>query len=135
MSRLQDYYGPYPNRQDQNGNIVASKVPSYVLAYLKRDINPDKLEQLFRYVTYYHPARFGPPGISDIEKAINQARYDGKGSDVHNGPPAYKPPVDEMPTKEEQQEANRMIEKAGGLQNLFRKMVYEKRYAHQEEEF
>jgi hypothetical protein len=135
MSRLQDYYGPYPSRQDASGNAVPSKVPSYVLAYLKRDIDPEKLDQLFRFITYYHPARFGPPGISDIEKAINQARYDGKGSDVHKGPPAYQPPIEDMPTDEEKREADRMIAEAGGLQNLFRKMVHEKRYAHQEEEF
>ena len=135
MNRLQDYYGPYQSRgNNAKGEPIPTKVPSYVLAYLKRDIAEDKLDQLFRYVTYYHPVRFGPPGISDIEKAAEQARYKGKGSDVHKGPPEYKPPAAEMPTPEEKAEADRLIQESGGLQKMFKNLLRERRFEDPEEE-
>ena len=74
MHEIQTYYGLYGE---------GSKVPNYVLGYLRRDIDEGKLERLFRYVTYNHAVRFGAPGISDIEKAINEALYKKKGEDVH----------------------------------------------------
>mgnify|MGYP006300359549 CR=1 FL=1 len=129
MQRLQDYYGPYPGKgKDQKGKDIPSKVPDYVIAYLRRDVDEQKLERLFRYITYSHPARFGPPGISDIEKAIEQARYKGKGEDVHRGAEPYQMPEVDIPTPEEQREAERMIQEAGGLRNMFRNMVRERRF-------
>ena len=74
MEEIQTYYGTYPE---------GSKVGNYVLGYLERDIDESKLDRLFRFVTYHHAVRFGAPGISDIEKSINEALYKKKGEDVH----------------------------------------------------
>lgn len=74
MVEVQYYYGGYPEN---------SKVGDYVMKYLQRDIDERKLDRLFRFVTYNHAVRFGAPGISDIEKAINEALYKKKGEDVH----------------------------------------------------
>lgn len=118
MVRLQEYYGPYDGAQ---------KVASFVRRYIERDIAEDKLGQLFRYVTYSHPPRFGPPGISDIEKAIDQARYRGKGADVHKGPAVYTPQAQDL-SDEEWREGKRLLDQAGGLPAMVKKLLTEKRF-------
>jgi hypothetical protein len=116
--KIQDYYGSYPE---------GSKIGNYVMSYLKRDIDESKLDKLFRYVTYFYPHRFGPPGIADIEKAINESIYKHKGDDVHKIK-KYTTSELETITEEERKEADKLIEQAGGLTDMFGKVVEANRF-------
>jgi len=108
MKELQLYYGGYEQ---------GSRIPTYVMAYLKHDIDEEKLNTLFRYITYYHPVRYKAPGISDIEKAIYEAIRNNKGSDVHKIE-ITKIELEELTEKEKQM--NEEFLRNGGLMGLVR---------------
>lgn len=74
MDHLLGYYGSYRE---------GTKAGSYVLRYLKKEIQQGKLEQLFEAVQRYHPLSSFAPGISDIEKAIFLSGKDNKGNQYH----------------------------------------------------
>ena len=74
INQLSAYYGVWENPQ----------VPEVILSYLKRDIDPDRLKILFRYVCYTHPARFGPPSVAEIEEAIFRKCVRGGFPEVRN---------------------------------------------------
>jgi len=111
MEELQTYYGLYPDE---------SQVPNYVLGYLQRDIDETKLDRLFRFVTYYHPHRFGAPGIAEIEKSISDALYRKKGEDVHSI--GFTPQDIERPNTQEEDEAISNLMKQG-LSKTFKEYV------------
>jgi hypothetical protein len=63
MTRMQNYYGEYQNKS----------VADFLFKYLQQEIDENKLITLSRYVMYSHPAKFGPPSIAEVEKAITEA--------------------------------------------------------------
>lgn len=119
MERLQDYYGPYKE---------GTKVGAYVKKYIETEMDESKLPNLFKFITYSHGHRFGPPGISDIEEAIKEALKTGKGIDIH------KTKIKEYEEKEipveELEEGKRLLEEAGGLGGLFKKAIGDKNIRH-----
>lgn len=115
MKELQLYYGGYEQ---------GSRIPAYIMAYLKHDIEEKELHTLFRYITYYHPVRYKAPGISDIERAIQEALRNNKGSDVHR----VKVIKQEIETlTEEEKKMNDEFMRNGGLMGLFREIAKSKK--------
>ena len=116
MEELQKYYGLYP--QD-------SYIPKYLLGYLQRDIDENKLDRLFRFVTYHHPHRFGAPGIAEIEKSISEALYKKRGEDVHKIE-MYTTVEIERPNTAEEDELIQRLCNEKGLSKAFRKEIKNK---------
>jgi hypothetical protein len=83
MDHVQDYFGAYPEK---------SHVPDYVMAYLKRDIDEERLNVLFRYLSYSHPVNYGAPDIAAIESAVIWGLKNNKGSGVHKSKASDKSP-------------------------------------------
>ena len=75
IQQLENYYGEYQNQ----------KLKSFVLAYVKKDHEQSKLEQLLRSILYYHRANFNAPCIASIEECIKQARIEKGQVDTHKG--------------------------------------------------
>jgi hypothetical protein len=121
MNQLQDLYGAYPEE---------SRIPDYVMAYLKRDIDEKKLTRLFRFITYSHPVRFGPPGIAAIEKSINDALYRKKGEDVHKNQVFTTGEEMDFGSEEEYQEGVKLLKEKGGLSNMLEELTSKKRWNH-----
>ena len=64
IQQLENYYGEYQNQ----------KLKSFVLAYIKKDHDQKRLEDLLKSILYYHRANFNAPCIASIEECIKQAR-------------------------------------------------------------
>ena len=119
LDKIQDYFGSYPDNPNVGG---------FVMAYLRRDIDASRLPKLFRYLTYSHPTNYGAPDIAAIEHAIKWARENDKGSDVHKSMADIEKTdlcgrLDTL-TDEEQQEGERMLEEAGGMQGMLESAVH-----------
>ena len=123
-SIIQNYYGPYSK---------GSKVGDYVMSYLQRDIDESKLDKLFRYITYSHPYKFGPPGISEIETAIYEALKKHKGDDVHKIKDFTTSEKIEPESAEEYKQGAEMLDNAGGLRNMLSTLVKSKSFKKQED--
>jgi len=119
MDRIQDYYGGYKE---------GSKVAGYVYSYLQRDIDEGKLDRLFRFLTYYHPYRFGAPGIAELEKSISDALYRKKGEDVHIVKNYTTIEGTILLTDEEKEESDILLKAEGGLNNMLNKLTKAKRF-------
>ena len=117
IDKIQEYYGSYPKE---------SKIGGYVLSYLKRDIDEEKLDRLFRYLTYAFPHRFGSPGIADIEKAITEAIKNHKGEDVHKIKTFTTSEEEYTIDDKEYEEGKKLLEEAGGLSGIFNGIIQEK---------
>lgn len=97
---IQDYYGNYQG----DGKLL-----SYVKAYIKRDIDEEKLKTLFRFITYSHPVNYGPPDIAAIEGAIIWGLKYQKGADVHKSRVIEKTVEHIELTAEERQAGNDLL--------------------------
>jgi hypothetical protein len=123
LKQVQQYYGPYPS--DEKGR---STVFEWVMAYLRRDIDLEKLPKLIRYLTYSHPVNYGPPDIAAIERAIKWARENDKGSDVHRSmadieTADFRNRLDPL-TEEEREQGEQMLNNAGGLPGMLEGIVH-----------
>ena len=114
MEQIQNYYGGYPD---------GSKIHVYVMNYLKRNIQEDKLQRLFYFITFSHAVRYGAPDISDMEKAIYNALRSGKGEDVHQT--RNNNTAEELPSREDidYEAGKKMLDDAGGLTAIFKKGI------------
>lgn len=74
MTHIEDYYGPYRE---------GTKSGSYVLRYLRAQIDQNKLKSLFDTVCLYHSLSDYAPGIADIEKSIKLSARENKSADFY----------------------------------------------------
>lgn len=132
MLRIQEYYGPYVQRnskgeiaRDKEQNAIPTKVKDFVFAYIKKEINENSLDRLFRFIAYSHPVNYGPPDIAAIEKAINEGIKNNKGSDVHKIPEYTTGEINPRDKEEYNEEAAEQYSK-GELMNGFKKILKEK---------
>lgn len=112
---VENAYGKYPKE---------STLKTYIMRYLRADINESSLAQLFAYVLYSHPKKYGPPDISAIERAIDRARDQGKwGIRLFINPLKERTKSEkihiEALTDAERAEGERILKAAGGLKGLF----------------
>lgn len=66
MQGIEAYFGPYKRKYVQRT----------VEVYLEREIDPKRLKELWRALTYHCGTNFGPPGVHEIEEAIKQHSKD-----------------------------------------------------------
>ncbi len=115
IDQIKAYYGDYPDK---------SKVETYVMHYLKSDIDPDSLDRLFKYVCRSHPVNYGPPDIAALEGAIIWAL-----KNTHNAIDVHRSDVNagrnELPVilDEEYQEGKKMLDERGGLGGMLKDVV------------
>lgn len=122
--KVAEYWGDWENKV----------VPGVVLAYLKRDIRPDRLPDLLRYMYYTHPHRLGPPGVAEFETAIYRKVEKGKKRDPRKPEmSASMPPPLEEPTEEERAETERLIKEAGGIEKLITGTIKNERIKREKE--
>lgn len=119
LAQCQELYGAYPED---------SKLGDFVMAYLRRDIDPNRLPKLFRYLTYSHPVNFGPPDIAAIENAIIWAMKNDKGSDVHRSMADQERGdlqgrIDTL-TDDEREQGARMLDERGGMSGMLEGIVH-----------
>jgi hypothetical protein len=63
ISKLEQIYGEYNN----------DYLKAVVIGYLKKDIKPDQIENVYRAIVYHHKANFGVPCVATIEESIESA--------------------------------------------------------------
>ena len=80
LAHIKSMYGNWKG-SDAKKNIVGN-IEKSVIAYIKHDLRLDRLNNLKRYIFYYHPTNYGAPDISCIESAIDKAIKNNKGDDV-----------------------------------------------------
>ena len=73
FTQIEKYYGTYENHE----------LKKFVKAYLIKDYNPDKYDEILRAILYYHKANFGTPCIATIEECIKLARLEKGKTDPH----------------------------------------------------
>jgi len=76
IREIKGYYGPWKTLKTTDSHGEKKSVPyiqQTIIAYLKNDIQLNNLDILKKYIFYNHSLRYGPPGISDIEMAIDVA--------------------------------------------------------------
>ena len=117
ITKIQEYYGYYPAPKEES----TPGIGDFVMAYLKRDIDEEKLNTLYRYLTYSHPVNYGPPDIAAIENAVIWALKNNKGADVHQVNPTDGSEYVDTITEQERKEGEEILEKMGGLTGIFEK--------------
>ncbi len=73
FAQIEKYYGAYENQE----------LKKFVRAYLVKDYNPDKFDEILRAILYYHKANFGAPCIATIEECIKLVRLEKGKVDPH----------------------------------------------------
>lgn len=85
ISMIESYYGKYKSDSSRE----------FVLNYIINEIKPERLFDLFRYVSYVHRLRDGAPGISDIEYSNKLAIENNRGYNAKKtmeSESTFKPP-------------------------------------------
>jgi hypothetical protein len=64
IASLKEYFG-----EPKNPSIL-----KWIIAYLKKDVDVNRLKELFRYVLHTHSSKYGFPSIKELEDAIRYAQ-------------------------------------------------------------
>lgn len=110
IKSLKSYYGKWPS----------DKIENIIRAYIERDIDEKKYNDIKRYILYYHPLRFKAPGIASIESAIKQSRMDGRGTDCRKTKTPDTRQFIPKITAGEMLKNQAMLKQYGGLRGLIK---------------
>ena len=121
IKRIQTYYD-----KDYKPSVL-----SCLKGYIERDIDPALYAQVFRYVLYYHPIRWGLPCVASVKKCIYMSTEQNQ-----EGPtPAKRPEprkvfgkqtVNDL-TEDEYEEGSKMLqEMSKSITNVMKNKTYDK---------
>jgi len=109
LEQIENYFGEYENK----------KLKTYVKAYLIKDHNPNKYEEILRSILYFHKYSFKAPCIATIEECVKKARLEKGQTDTHK----------QVETKnkwdyKDQAKKNKDFDKVDiSLQNMFKQSI------------
>ena len=120
ITETENYYGEYP----ENRKYIRDAIALYL-----RGFKEHKLPELLQMVWRNHNANFGAPDIATIEKAYDHAIEMGKCGDLRKMRESTGYETPDLPTKEELEETQRMIEEAGysSLSEMLNDQIKKKR--------